>query len=299
LVFPSPSPVQSSASGDTDKQISVRVRIQDQEQTMNMADYLFGVVAAEMPASFPEEALKAQAIAARTFALHRMRSSADGASLSDDPDTCSAYISEQQARAGWGDNADAYVEKIKKAVAETDGMVILYQSEPILAVFHSTSSGMTERAADVWGGSVPYLQSVDSPHEDVSPRYYGKVDVSPEEFKKAFLTGYSEADLSGDPSQWFGGSVLSEAGGVKQITVGGVSVSGGVIRSMCALNSNHFTVSYENGMLVFRTVGFGHGVGMSQYGARGLANEGKTCEEILKWYYTGVSIQKINPDDYV
>ena len=296
----SPSPAaaatpEQSARQRTDAQITVSINIGGTTKKMDMASYLFGVLAAEMPASFPEEALKAQAVAARTFALHQMRSDTGDAELSDDPDTCAAYISEAQARDGWGENAGEYVEKIKQAVSETDGVVILYQEEPILAVFHSTSSGMTENASDVWGGSVPYLVSVQSPGEDASPRYYGRAEVNPEEFKEAFIKSYPEAELGADPSAWFAGPVCSEAGGVKSVSVGGVSVSGAIIRAMCGLNSTHFTVTFENDMLVFQSVGYGHGVGMSQYGAKELALEGKDYTQIIKWYYSGVTLSKADP----
>jgi stage II sporulation protein D len=189
------------------------------------------------------------------------------------------------------------MDKIMSAVTATDGMVVYYDDQPIQAVFHAASSGFTESAEDVWGKAVPYLTSVESPGEDVSPSYYGRVEVNPEEFKSVFLKAHPKAVFPSDLSKWFSSEIRSKAGGVITLLAGGVEVKGDEIRSMCSLRSTNFTVEAENGLLVFRTIGYGHGVGLSQYGAQALAQQGKGYEEILKWYYTGVTIRQIDPDE--
>lgn len=302
--LPDASPLpsaQPSPAAATDAAMQIKVLIGGKVETLCMRDYLFGAVAAEMPAAFEPEALKAQATAARTFAVSRMLSAEiaqhAGASICDDPNHCLAYISEQEALEKWGDQAQTYAEKVRQAVSATDGSVIYYQGVPIQAVFHAASSGKTERAADVWGKDVAYLQSVESPGEEASPRYYGRVELKPEDFKAEFLKAHADAKLEGAPGTWFTDETRSAAGGVLSLHVGGVSVSGGELRVLCALRSTNFTVSEENGLLVFKTIGYGHGVGMSQYGAQAMALSGKTFDEILKWYYTGTTLGVINPEE--
>ena len=294
------SAAPSPASGP-DERMEIKALIGGKVQTLSMADYIFGAVAAEMPVSFESEALKAQAAAVRTFAINRMLSQPfdehNGASVCDDPNHCMAYISEQEALDKWGQGGPEYVQKIRAAVSATDGMVIFYQNQPIQAVFHAASAGVTESAADIWGKAVPYLVSVESPGEDASPSYYGRVEVKPEDFKSAFLKAHPQASFPEDLSAWFSSEKRSKAGGVISILTGGVEVSGNEIRVMCSLRSINFTVEAENGLLVFKTIGYGHGVGMSQYGAQALALQGKSYEEILKWYYTGVTIKAIDPDE--
>ncbi len=296
-VGPSAEPVAAA----TDQTMEIKVLIGGKVETLSMSDYLFGAVAAEMPASFPAEALKAQAAAARTFAVNRMLAAEiaqhAGASVCDDPNHCLAYISEQTAMEKWGEQGTEYAKKVRDAVTATDGRVIYYQDQPIQAVFHAASSGKTERAADVWGTDIAYLQSVDSPGEEASPRYYGRVEITPDAFKSEFLKTHADAKLEGAPGAWFTGETRSAAGGIISMRVGGVSVSGNELRVLCALRSTNFTVSEENGLLIFKTIGYGHGVGMSQYGAQAMALSGKTFEEILKWYYTGATLGIINPEE--
>lgn len=301
----SPSPTSEDAvetgvtlipSGSPDQENTVLVWNGETTQEMTMETYLQGVVAAEMPAAFALEALKAQAVAARTFTLYRQSGAAmeehHGADVCTDSTHCKAYLSPQEASSLWGDQTEAYTEKIAQAVSETDGVAMYYDGSPILSVFHSTSSGRTEAAVDVWTQNLPYLQSVDSPGEEASPRYHGQVSYSLDEFKTLFTDAYSNADFSEDASSWFGTPERSEGGSVTAISVGGVTVSGQEMRQLCGLQSANFTITVEGETILFQTLGYGHGVGMSQYGAQAMALEGASYEEILRHYYTGVSIRK-------
>ncbi len=287
---------QESAS--IDSAVTVTLNHDGENITLSLDSYLEGVVAAEMPALFPDEALRAQAIAARTYTMKKLTSTPpdvhNGAALCSNPAHCKAYEPISAFAASWGGAVNEYTEKIKNAVSSTDGQILLYNNEPISAVFHSTSSGMTERAADVWGNDTPYLQSVKSPGEADSPNYEDTKSISPEDFKAKFSSKYDSAVFDANPENWFSDIKRSEAGGIVSLRVAGVSVKGSEVRSILGLNSTNFTVTSRDGMLHFSTRGYGHGVGMSQYGARAMALEGKSCEEILKTYYTDVTLGKIS-----
>ena len=173
----------------------------------------------------------------------------------------------------------------------TDGQVALYGGAPILAVFHSSSSGRTASAGDVWSGDLPYLVSVDSPEgEDSVPNYYSTVTYSAAEAKERLLSACPELKLTGTPDKWFGAVTENGSGRVETVSVCGRDVEGTAIRRIFSLRSACFTVSADSASVTFRVTGYGHGVGMSQYGANRLAKEGRTWQEILTWYYRGVTI---------
>ena len=282
-----------------DSQTQIRVALDDGSVlTLGLDQYLWRVVAAEMPASFEPEALKAQAAAARTYTLSKLGRTVENhpdADVCADITCCQAYIDPDQAAANWGDSAAAYTAKITAAVSETDGMAILYDGQPIQAVFFSSAAGRTVDAVEVWGNSVPYLTSVDSPEGEEVPNYHSTAAFSLDDFKSKLLGKYPEADLSGDPAGWFQNLTPNSAGGVETIDVGGVTVSGGALRTLFDLRSTSFTVTASADGVTFSVTGYGHGVGMSQYGANALAREGKTYDEILKWYYTGVEVSPYTP----
>lgn len=276
-----------------DQERWVTVLLDDGLHWMRLNYYLYGVVAGEMPASFPEEALKAQAVAARTYTLYKQahqNSAHPQAEVCGNSACCKAYASEQALRARWGDQYAQNAICIRKAVDATDTQIITYEDQPILAVFHSTSSGKTERSADVWGEDLPYLQSVKSSGEEASPRYEATVELSAEECKKILLAEYPDMKLSSSAKNWFKSLKRSDAGGVTSIKVGGVTLTGGRMRKLFGLNSSNFTISATRKTITIKTKGYGHGVGMSQYGARALALQGADCGAILRWYYQGVSI---------
>jgi len=275
-----------------DKSRLIQLKTDDGVETISLRDYLIGVVAAEMPASFSLEALKAQAVTARTYTLYRVErgTAHTDADVCGDFTHCSAYLSDARLRERWGTEYANYAEKISLAVDETDSLVVEYEGELIDAVFHSTSSGMTEAAVDVWGSERPYLHSVQSSGDTISARYYGSKTFSTAELKEILQELLPGADLSGTAADWFADLKRSEAGGVKTLTVGGVSTTGGQIRSALGLNSANFDVTPLGDTLVFTTVGYGHGVGMSQYGAEAMAQNGADFETILTHYYTGTAV---------
>ena len=282
-------------AGKSDGETVVRVKQADGTVTaLSMADYLWRVVAAEMPASFEPEALKAQAATARTYTLYKMLNGPvtghTDADVCTDITCCQAYIDPAQAAANWGDAAPLYTQKIADAVAATDGQAILYGGRPIDAVFFSSAAGSTLDAVEVWGGSVPYLTGVASPEGEEVPGYRSQVTVPLEAFKTAFLAQYPPADLSGEAAGWFQNTVPTSNGGVETVDVGGVTVKGTALRTLFDLRSTHFTASAGPEGITFHVTGYGHGVGLSQYGANALAKQGRTWQEIVAWYYTGVTV---------
>ena len=288
------APSQPFVSGELDA--AARLRVLDGEEVleMDLGEYLVGVVRAEMPASFAPEALKAQAVAARTYTLYKIQTGGNhgNADICTDHTCCQAYISEEKARANWGDAADENEAKIEAAVSATDGQTVLYGGIPVLAVFHSSSAGLTRGAGEVWMGDLPYLQPVESPEPaDLIPNYYSRVEFTAAEFKEKFLSAHPEADLSGDVDRWIRDLAADSAGSVTQVTVGGVTVRGSGLRTILGLRSACFDVEIQDGKLVFFVTGYGHGVGMSQYGANAMAESGADYQEILTHYYTGVTIE--------
>jgi stage II sporulation protein D len=289
-----PEQVELLPPGEIDSAETVRVLLDGAVRKMSMSDYLRGVVRAEMPASFAQEALCAQAVAARTYTLYKLASGGnhgDTADVCGDPTCCQAYLDADRAAANWGESTRTYEAKIDNAVSATDGQTILYDDKPILAVFHSSSAGRTKSAGEVWKQDLPYLRSVDSPEKgDAIPNYYSRVEFTAAEFQKRFLAAHPEADFSGKAGTWVRDLTVTEGANVGAVTIGGVTVRGGEARSIFSLRSASFEVEVQDGKIVFFVTGYGHGVGMSQYGANELAKEGKTWLEIIQHYYTGVTV---------
>lgn len=246
--------------------------------TLAISDYLIGVVAAEMPASFSNEALKAQVIVARTYTLKKL---SQGVRLTDSVST-QAYIDEREMKNLWGSSYSIYYNKIKSAVEGTKDLVLTYQGNYIEAVYHSTSNGKTESAQNVWGNYVPYLVSVDSPWDQSATSYLRTTEK--ELGVVLSVLGINETDL-------VNASISRNVSGrVETVAVGEKIYSGIDLRTMLGLRSTDFDLTVQNGNLVITTRGYGHGVGMSQYGANGMANAGYNYEQILKHYYTGVNL---------
>lgn len=276
----------------------ITVLINGEVREMGLEDYVAGVVAGEISPDFPAEAIRAQAVAARTYALYKQKAGRpaqhEAADVCDEPSHCAAYVDlAAQASARWGEEADTYTSVIEQAVRDTAGEVLTYEGAPIIAVFSSAAGEKTERAADVWGSDLPYLQSVASPGGEDCPKYHGSVTLSADEVRERAAKTFPSADLSGEPSSWFRASQRSEAGGIITVQFGGVQVQGTALRTMLGLNSTNFTVSAADNQLTFTTVGYGHGVGLSQWGARKMAEEGKSWQQILAHYYPGTEITKI------
>ena len=282
---------------ENEKMISVYFHNLDEVRTVSMEEYLIGVLPAEMPPSFNEEALKAQAVAARTFIINREKAGNNeehkGATVCTDFNHCKAYITEEEAKEKWGVDWDnIYKQKISNAVYETKGLIVTYNDEPISAVFHSTSSGKTENSEDVWQTSLPYLRSVESEGEEKSPRYTSTVSLSCDEFKSIISKANQNAVFNDNPESWIGKSEYNESGSVKTITLGGVEFKGTDVRNMFSLRSANFKITVDDN-IIFNVTGNGHGVGMSQYGANYAAENGYNYEKILKKYYQGVEIGKL------
>ena len=288
------SPPRTEGGGSADGAHTVRVLMEDGAvEELAMDEYLWRVVAAEMPASFEQEALCAQAAAARTYTVRKQlvgTAAHPQADVCTDIGCCQAYITREEARTNWGENADAYEEKISRAVSETDGQVILYRGEPIQAVFFSAAAGETLAAVEVWGSEVPYLSGVTSPEGEEVPNYHTQVTVGAEEFRQTILGAYPQADLSGTPEEWLGETEYGSAGNVAAMTIGGAEIPGTKLRELFSLRSTSFTLAAGAEELTFSVTGYGHGVGLSQYGANAMAAEGAGWREILTWYYTGVTI---------
>lgn len=272
---------------------TLRVLQNETVQEMDLNQYLWGVVAAEMPASFEEEALKAQAVAARTYAMQRAQwqnAKHPDADVCGDHRCCQAYISPEKAASNWGENAEAYTQKILRAVAETGTEVILYDNKLISALFHSSSATQTVDAVQVWGNAVPYLVGVESPEGEGVPNYKSELRLPLADFKSAVLAKYPAAVLEGAPSAWFGEAERSAGGSVIRILIGGVPLKGTEVRTLFSLRSASFSISATETEIVFSVTGYGHGVGMSQYGANTMAKEGTLYRDILSWYYSGVEV---------
>ncbi len=288
-------PKKTTEQATAPEMVAVYVKDEDRVVDMEISQYLKEVVSAEMPADFHIEALKAQAVAARTYLINRKNAFLDsekppchkGADICTDSTHCKAWISEERRRELWGDMAEENWQKISWAVDETARVIITYEEEPISAVFHSTSSGMTENSEDVWGGSVPYLKSIKSEGDKVSPKYSSQNSFTVEEFKRL-----SEEKISG--VDWrkglYSDIVRSDAGGIISIRIGGVAVKGTEFRTIFSLRSTNVEIVTEGGNVNMLVKGYGHGVGMSQYGANFYAHQGMGYEEILKTYYSGVSV---------
>lgn len=262
---------------------------------MPLEEYVTGSVAAEMPALYDMEALKAQAVCSRTFAVSGMLSGGcakcRGAAVCTDPHHCQAYLDEDGMRALWGGEYDLYHEKIKNAVNETAGRIMLYGGKPIKALYHSVSGGRTEDAENVFAERLPYLVGVDSPGEENAPGFYDSRAVSLGEAAAVINRKYPEADVSAEGLR-DSFRVLSrfESGRVDKVRAGGAMIPGTSLREMFSLNSANFDVSFTGGEIVFDTRGKGHGVGMSQTGANALAKGGAGYEDILLHYYTGITV---------
>lgn len=243
----------------------------------NIEDYVIGVVAGEMPVNFPHEALKAQAVAARTYAVRQIQTNPN----INYEDIDQAFVTEETMRKMWGNNFDEYYEKISRNVYDTAGEILEYNNEPILAAFCSTTNGYTENCENVWTQALPYLTSVKSEGDEKSPYYSDKVVVPKNRFTNIF--GGTNAVIS----------EKTEAGYVKSVSINGKSYNGDRIRKILGLKSTCFEINDDGNNMVFFTKGYGHGVGMSQYGACYMANNGKDYKAILEHYYKGAILKNL------
>lgn len=262
--------------------------------TVPVRDYLIGALCAEMPLSFESEALKAQVVAAHTYAARQAAiaraypdESLQGADFSNDSSRYQAYYTNEQLREVLGDR---YADGYETAAAAVDAVlpeILTYDNQPIIAAFHAMCSGRTEDSAHVWGTPVAYLTAVDSPADPEAPAFEQAVTFSEDEVREALTAVHTGLILGSDPAGWFAEGERTDSGTVLHMTVGRSIFTGQELRSIFGLRSADFTIDYADGEFSFTTRGYGHGVGMSQYGANAMAQEGSTYEEILAHYYPG------------
>jgi stage II sporulation protein D len=281
-----------------DVQIKVYDAKADPTRRMDPEAYLVGVVAAEMPASFEPEALKAQAVAARTYTMRRLSDPCgkSGAHICTDSTCCQAYRTDAELHENWGKNYDKNLAKITKAVTATRYQVALYDGELIEALYHSSSGGMTEDAQHVFAQAEPYLVGVESPGEEASAKFESQVKYSNKEFARLINKARSDAKLSaGKLREQVKIVSRYESGRVQEVKAGGATFTGRELREIFDLNSANFTFSFTDSNVVIDITGYGHGVGMSQYGANAMAKKGKDYLEILTHYYTGITVKELPP----
>ncbi|SDK14773.1 stage II sporulation protein D [Sediminibacillus albus] len=277
---------------EKDSAFSVKVFRSETEEveTVPLESYVTNVVASEMPAEFELEALKAQALAARTYIVNHLTAEPDenpqGADVTDTVQH-QVYKNDKELREAWGSDYTWKMNKILEAVAGTKGEIVTYDDQPITPAFFSTSNGYTEDSEKYWEGELPYLRSVASPWDKESPKFMDQ---------KIFTVGEVEQALgvSFDPASAAVADIERTASHrVASITIGGKSFSGREVREKLNLRSSDFELEQKKNHLIFTTKGYGHGIGMSQYGANGMAKEGKNYKEILQYYYQGADIEEI------
>lgn len=283
--------------------VNLYVTAEAKLRSLGLDEYVEGVVAAEMPASFEMEALKAQAVVARTLAIRKMRSLGGGgcenwpgADVCSDPTHDQGWISDAEMRQKWGFiSYYRYRSRITAAVAQTRGLIILYEGEPIYAVYHSTCGENTENSEDVWAYRLSYLRSVPCKFDTHSPQYRATVEFSLAELgsRVGEEVGALEVMARGKSPRLIEVLDSSRTGRAKTVRVGAKTFKGAELRRLLGLNSTRFSWEITGDRVVFRTRGYGHGVGMCQYGADGLARMGKSFAEIIGYYYTGVEMGSI------
>jgi len=271
----------------TEKACEIFIEVEGQKDKIPLETYIVGVVAAEMPVAFNKEALKAQAIAARTYAL---KTTNYGKNAIAPTVARQVYYNKEQRKANWTSNFPGNEKKIVEAITETEGQVLLYNNELITAMFHSTSNGQTESAYGYSGNDLPYLQSVASMSDQTSPKFATIKEWTLAEWNALWSTKWQASDFN--RMQLF----LNDSGRVDRLQLGKNVWSGREIRTLLQLPSTDFKITYNStaGKVQVATKGYGHGVGMSQYGANAMASEGKTASEILHYYYQQIEIKKID-----
>ncbi|BCZ44517.1 stage II sporulation protein D [Clostridium gelidum] len=273
---------------------------EDKIEELDLEEYIMGVVASEVPANFNEEALKAQAIAARTFYMNRRNDPCKdaknkGAEICDTTN-CQVYMNKEERIAKWSSSqAEINWDKIKKAVLDTKSQVLTYDDLVLkYPQFFAISSGKTEDAKDVFSMDVPYLKSEESKGEEIAPKYKTTIQIPIGEFINKINAKYSTANLKkSNLSLLIKIESYTESGSVKEIKIGDKTLKGTEFRELFNLNSTNFKFDFEKDIVKINCIGYGHGVGMSQWGANAMAQNGAKYDEILKHYYSGVEIQKI------
>ena len=272
--------LSDKSDNNTNNEIVIVRRKDGSIINLDLEEYVIGVVGAEMPASFNIEALKAQAVVARTYALKRIK---NNQVLTDDNSTQN-YKDNNQLKSIWGSSYNTYYNKVKDAVYSTRGKSIVYNNDYIDALYHSTSNGNTEDALYVWGSSVPYLKSVSSEYDTTNKKFNYEQVFNYDEISNKLNNAISSDTVFNILSKNNGGRVIS-------LEVNGVTYGGVEFRKLLNLRSTDFYITNTGNEIKISTKGYGHGVGMSQYGANGMANNGYDYISILKHYYSGITIK--------
>jgi len=264
---------------------------------VNIDEYLYHVVSAEMPVDYELEALKAQSIVARTYTIFKVKNKKhEEADICDDFACCQAWVSKETRFARWEESKrESNWKKIQEAVNMTKGKIIVYENEPIKAFFHASSGGITEIPINVWGGSgYPYLQVVETVGEDEYTQYASQIELSHEEIIEKLIKKYSTIQIDFDKDEEIQILEYTDGNRVKTIRFGNHNISGVEARTIFGLRSANFEIIKEEGKIKFTVIGYGHGVGMSQTGADAMAKNGSNYDEIIHHYYKGVEIKDIN-----
>jgi len=249
-------------------------------------DYIKGVVAGEMPTSFEEEALKAQAVASRSYVMYKIKGNKNNDYDILNTITHQVYLSDEKLKENWKEEYTKKVNKIKSAIAQTRGEYLSYNGEIVNAMFFSTSVGATENSEEVFVSKLPYLRSVSSKWDEQSPVYTDTATFELADFYNKLNIKYSNKIIVETMSQ-------TTTGRIRKLKINGIEMKGSEVASKLKLRSNYFNIIQNDNKVTITTKGFGHGVGMSQYGANGMAKEGYKYNQILKHYYQGTEIKKI------
>ena len=264
-----------------------------QTVTLSLREYLIGAVAAEMPVSWPDEALKAQAVAAHSYALYRRDHSTgeNGAWFTADPARRQGCLTDAVLHSYWGTAYAANYARLSALVDAVQAQVLYYGDAPAGTSYFAISNGMTEASENVWGTALPYLVAVDSSTDLNADNYLYTVQFTAEQMQQA-LAGLGLLPDPAAPASWFGEAALTPSGYVASLPVCGQSVTGPALRKALGLRSACFTVQYQEGSFLLTTKGYGHGVGLSQWGAKALAEQGQSAEEILAHYFPGTELRR-------
>ena len=288
--------VQADVSAKKADKIRVYLHKEKKTVTVTTRFYVISVLAKEIDIDAPQEALKAQAVCIYTFLKHAMQSAADAKyDISDDPAHHQAFLEEKALKKFWGERYRENYEKLEKIADAVSGECLTYAGKSILAAYHSSNAGKTESAAVYWGEEYPYLTPVTSIGDTLCNTYKTKTVFTPAALRKALET-LKNKDFSfpKSPSDWVGEIQTTPSATVSKVEIGGVPLTGREVREALGLKSSFFTIRYENGKFVFKVSGFGHGVGLSQEGAKYMAKLGFDYRAILLHYYNGVAIKEEN-----
>ncbi len=283
LLFKKEEEIKKPEENKEKEEITIKVMYEDNSiNEINLEDYLIGVLGGEMPVSFPLEALKAQAVASRTYVLYQKEHNTKEYDVLNTT-TNQVYKDQEQLKQVWNENYDQNIAKIKQAIEQTKGEIMVYNDEIIDALFFSTAPGYTENSEDVFSSSMPYLRSVESNWDKNAPNYESTKSFSLEEFKNLLGLNSVSNIVVGE---------LSNTGRTKTLIIDNVTLKANDIRNKLSLRSTYFDYDIKDNTITFTTYGYGHGVGMSQYGAKYMAEEGYSYQEILNHYYTDIKIIK-------